>query len=138
MHPTELLEGALTRSIIGAFYEVYNVLDFGFREHIYTNALEKELRARGHTVEREVRVVVCYKGEPIAVQVIDMVVDGKVVVEVKSTPNLHPSAARQLENYLRATDLKVGLLLHFGLEAKFQRTVDTKRRKRKPTTKNNS
>src|SRR5213082_3150709 len=98
MHQIELLEGALTRSIIGAFYEVYNVLDFGFREHIYTNALEKELRARGHTVEREVRVVVFYKGEPIAVQVIDMVVDGKVIVEVKSTANLHPSAARQLEN----------------------------------------
>ena len=45
MHRTELLEGALTRSIIGAFYEVYNILDFGFREHVYTNALEKELRA---------------------------------------------------------------------------------------------
>src|SRR5206468_6968767 len=110
--------------LIGAFYEVYNTLDFGFLEHIYKSALEKEIRARGLRVEREVRVVVEYKTEPIAVQIIDMVVEGKVIVEVKSTEHLRAGSLRQLQNYLRATDLEVGLLLHFGLEAKFHRFVD--------------
>ena len=129
MRPPELVEGALTRSIIGAFYEVYNTLDFGFHEHIYKEALAKELRALGHRVEREVRVVVYYKGEPIAVQIIDMIVDGKVVVEAKASAEVRPAWGRQLQNYLRATDLEVGLLLHFGLEAKFYRVVELRSRK---------
>ncbi|HWC47156.1 MAG TPA: GxxExxY protein [Casimicrobiaceae bacterium] len=129
MRPQELVEGALTRSIIGAFYEVYNTLDFGFLEHIYKEALAKELRALGHRVEREVRVVVYYKGEPIAVQIIDMIVDGKVVVEAKASAEVRPAWGRQLQNYLRATDLEVGLLLHFGLEAKFYRAVELRSRK---------
>ena len=129
MRPQELVEGALTRSIIGAFYEVYNTLDFGFLEHIYKEALAKELRALGHRVEREVRVVVYYKGEPIAVQIIDMIVDGKVVVEAKASAEVRPAWGRQLQNYLRATDLEVGLLLHFGLEAKFYRVVELRSRK---------
>ena len=133
MSRTELVEGALTHSIIRAFYEVYNDLDFGFYEHIYKAALEKELRARGHRVDREVRVVVYYKGEPIAVQIIDMVVDGKVVVEAKSTADVRPAWGRQLQNYLRATELEVGLLLHFGLEAKFYRVVDLRSRKGRKT-----
>jgi GxxExxY protein len=129
VRPQELVEGALTRSIIGAFYEVYNTLDFGFLEHIYKEALAKELRALGHRVEREVRVVVYYKGEPIAVQIIDMIVDGKVVVEAKASAEVRPAWGRQLQNYLRATDLEVGLLLHFGLEAKFYRVVELRSRK---------
>ena len=129
MRPPELIEGALTRSIIGAFHEVYNTLDFGFLEHIYKEALAKELRDRGHRVDREVRVVVYYMGDPIAVQIIDMIVDGKVVVEVKASADVRASWGRQLQNYLRATDLEVGLLLHFGLEAKFYRVVELRSRK---------
>lgn len=129
MKGSELIEGALTRSIIGAFYEVYNALDFGFLEHIYKEALAKELRARGHRVDREARVVVYYKGEPIAVQIIDMIVDGKVVVEVKASAEVRAAWGRQLQNYLRATDLEVGMLLHFGLEAKFYRVVELRSRK---------
>lgn len=133
MPRTELLEAALTDSIIGAFYDVYSDLDFGFLEHVYKSALEKELIARGHRVEREVRVVVYYKGEPIAVQIIDMVVDGKVVVEVKATTDVRPAWGRQVHNYLRATDLEVGLLLHFGLEPKFYRVVELHSRKKRKT-----
>lgn len=129
MRPTELIEGGRTRSIIGAFYEVYNTLDFGFLELVYKEALAKELVARGHQVDREVRVVVYYKGEPIAVQIIDMIVDGKVIVEVKASAEVRAAWGRQLQNYLRATDLEVGLLLHFGLEAKFYRVVELRSRK---------
>lgn len=83
-----LVEEELTRSIIGAFYEVYNTLGFGFLEHIYIMALERELRARGHHVDREVSVRVMYKGEQLSCQRLDMVVDGKVIVETKSTRDL--------------------------------------------------
>jgi GxxExxY protein len=133
MKHIELLLGGLTRSIIAAFYQVYNTLDFGFLERIYKNALEKELVAAGHKVEREVRVVVYYKGEPIAVQIIDMIVDGKVIVEVKAAAEFRAAWGRQLQNYLRATDLEVGLLLHFGLEAKFYRVVELRSRKLRKT-----
>jgi GxxExxY protein len=101
---------------------VYKSLGFGFLEHVYILALERELLARNHRVARELSVRVMYKGEELCAQRIDMVVDDKVVVELKSTFHLHPSADRQLYSYLRSTNLEVGLLLHFGREAKFYRS----------------
>ncbi|HEY2377469.1 MAG TPA: GxxExxY protein [Gemmatimonadaceae bacterium] len=114
----------LTRSVIGGFYEVYNTLGFGFLEHVYKGALERELLARGHEVQREVGIIVRYKGEQIAVQRFDMIVDEKLLVEAKATIDLHGGAQRQVYNYLRASGLEVGLLLHFGLEPKFYRIAD--------------
>jgi GxxExxY protein len=128
MRGTKLIEEPITREIIGAFYEVYNTLGFGFLEHIYVMALERELRSRGHLVRREIGVCVMYKGEELAYQRLDMIVDDKVVVEVKSTYELHAAAKRQVYNYLRATNLEVGLLLHFGPEPKFYRSVHRKSR----------
>ena len=125
MADDSLIEGQLTESVIGAFYEVYNLLGFRFLEQVYLAALERELRARHHAVGREVWVPVFYKGEIIARQRIDMIVDGKLVVEVKSTHDLHKSAPRQVYNYLRATTLQVGLLLHFGPDPAFHRLVHT-------------
>ena len=121
----ELIDERLTYSIIGAFFDVYNYLGFGFLENIYKAALERELVARGHRVAREVYVPVYYKGELIGRQRIDMIVDGRVIVEVKSTHALQPIAARQLRNYLRATNLRVGLLLHFGPMANYERCVSS-------------
>jgi GxxExxY protein len=114
-----LLEERLTGSIIGAFYEVYRSLGYGFLEHVYITAIERELLRRNHAVAREVNVHVMYKGEFLCTQRLDMVVDEKVVVETKATYELHPAAQRQLYNYLRATKLNVGLLLHFGREPQF-------------------
>ena len=114
-------EERLVYSVIGAFYEVYNILGYGLLEHLYVMALERELRARGHCVGREVAVPVIYKGETLGVQRIDLMVDERLVVETKSTFQLHPSAIRQTYNYLRATRLRAGLLLHFGPEARFYR-----------------
>jgi GxxExxY protein len=116
-----LFEQTLTRSVIGAFFEVYNNLGFGFIEHLYVMALERELRARGHKVAREVWTRVAYKGEELGIQRIDMIVDDKLVVEVKATSKLPESAKRQLYNYLHATNLEVGLLLHFGTKAGIHR-----------------
>jgi len=119
-----------TEAVIGAFYEVYNTLGFGFLEHIYIMALERELIARGHHVDREVGVRVMYKGEELGTQRLDMIVDGRVVVETKSTIDLNRSARRQVYNYLNATNLEVGLLLHFGPVAAFFREFRSTPRKK--------
>jgi GxxExxY protein len=79
---TKLIEQQLTRVVIGAFYEVYNTLGFGFLEHIYVMALERELRHSGHQIRREVGVCVMYKDEELAHQRLDMIVDDKLIVEV--------------------------------------------------------
>ena len=126
-----LVEEQLTHSILGAFFEVYNELGYGFLEHLYVLALERELMARGHHVEREVAVTVSYKGAELGKQRIDLVVDGKIVLEAKSTQELHKSATRQILNYLRATDLQVGFLLHFGPKPKFFRLIDQRKKSAK-------
>ena len=120
-----LQQEALTRSAIGAFYDVYNCLGFGFLEHLYLLALEQELRARGHLVIRELGVQVHVKGFPLGIQRLDMVVDSVLVIEAKSTYHLAPDARRQLCNHLRATNLEIGLLLHFGPTPKFFREIAT-------------
>lgn len=119
----ELIEQRLTHSVIGAFFEVYNTLGYGFLEHLYVRAMERELRARGHCVAREVAVQVMYKESELGIQRLDLVVDDKLVVEAKASSELHKAASRQLYNYLRATNLKVGLLLHFGPEPTFYRII---------------
>lgn len=123
MATAPLLEESVTRSIIGAFFDVYNTLGFGFLERLYVLALERELRQRGHYVEREFRVRIIYKEELLGIQRLDLVVDHKVVIEVKANYELHKADRRQLFNYLRASDLEVGLLLHFGPSAKFYRLI---------------
>ena len=129
MHPDDLIERELTSGILGAFYEVYNQLGFGFLEFIYALALERELIARGYSVRREVVVDVHYKGELLAQQRVDMLVNEKVLLELKSTAIL-PAAARRLTlNYLRASTLEVALLLHFGPEPAFHRFVNSRRRR---------
>jgi len=127
-----LFEERLTHSVIGAFFDVYNTLGFGFLEHIYVMALERELIAREHRVAREVAVRVLYKGHELAEQRLDMIVDDKLVVETKATHELHKSANRQVYNYLRSTNLEIGLLLHFGPEAHFYRMI-YRNQKRNPS-----
>ena len=123
MTENELIEAPLTRSVIGAFFDVYNALGYGFLEHVYVLALERELLDRGHRVAREVGVRVMYRGTELAQQRIDMMVDERLIVETKSTQELHRAAERQVYNYLRATGFQVGLLLHFRPEPRFYRTI---------------
>jgi GxxExxY protein len=119
-----LIERELTGAVIGAFYAVYNALGTGFLETVYLAALTAELRRRGHRVDREVMVPVYYRNQTVRSQRLDMLVDGRLVVEAKSARKLHYHATRQLYNYLRGTRLKVGLLLHFGPRPKFYRVVN--------------
>jgi len=120
-----LIERETTDHVIGAFFEVYNGLGFGFLERIYADALEFELLARSRKVRREVAVPVWYKGKQLSSQRVDMIVDDKVLLEIKSTHVLPPTAERQFLNYLRASTLEVGLLLHFGPQPRFHRRVNS-------------
>ena len=122
------IDDPLTHSVIGAFYEVYNTLGFGFLERVYKKALEQELLALGHHVDRESSASVYYKGKVLEQQRIDMLVDRRLVIEAKATHDLPKIARRQLYNYLRATNLELGLLLHFGPEPCFYRIEYEKRR----------
>ena len=128
-----LLERDLTGSILDSFRDVHRELGFGYREYIYALALERDLVAKGHRVDREVAVMVYYRGEPLARQTLDMIVGEKVVIENKATEHLSPGAHLQLFSYLCATNLEVGLLLHFGRKAKFQRVICENRLKHRRT-----
>jgi GxxExxY protein len=121
-----LLEGELTGEIIGAFYECYNELGFNRLESVYRRAMAIELRIRGLRAAVEAPVEVHYKGVPVGFFRLDLLVEGRVVVEVKATSVLGPTDKRQLLNYLRASNLEVGLLLHFGPEPKFHRFATKK------------
>ena len=125
MRDERLLEPETTGHVIGAFFDVYNKLGFGFLEHVYAEALQRELRKRARKVRREQLVEIWYGGELLTRQRVDMIVDDKVLVEIKSTPVLPPTAQRQLLNYLRATTLQVGIVLHFGPEPRFYRKIHT-------------
>jgi GxxExxY protein len=121
----ELLHGHITHSIIGCFYEVYNILGFGLFEKAYAESLAIELESRGHVVRREVPTQIMYKTRPVAMYKTDIIVDDAVVLEVKSTHRLNREDPRQVLNYLRATKWEVGLLLHFGPQPAFYRMVAT-------------
>ena len=122
-------EQALYTSVIGAFYEVYNHLGFGFLETYYVRALEWELRERGHDVRREVGIRMRYKHLVLGRLRLDMIVDGSLVVEAKSTAIIAPFSSRQIYNYLRASNLELGLLLHFGPKPLFKRIFCRERHK---------
>jgi GxxExxY protein len=119
----QLVERELTGRIIECFFTVYNTFDFGMLEGVYRNALAVELSRHGLNARTEVPIEVMYRGVDVGFFRIDLLVEGKVAVEVKATELLAPTAKRQLLNYLRVSDLDVGLLLHFGLEPKFHRLV---------------
>ncbi len=126
-----LLESGLTDQIIGAFFHVYDVLGFGFLESVYTHALAYELRQRGMHVECEVVIDVWYGSQLVGRFKADMIVEERVLVENKASQQVVAADRKQLMNYLRGTSIEVGLLLHFGPKAGFQRIVYSNRAKPK-------
>lgn len=116
-------EEDLTRAIIGAFYYVYNQLGFGFVESVYAAALERLLIRRGFRVAREVVVPIYFEHEIVAHQRLDFIVEDRVVLELKAGEALSRHAAPQLFNYLRATNLEIGFVFHFGKEPRFYRVA---------------
>lgn len=104
----------LTGRILSAAFEVANTLGHGFLESVYQKALAHELVLAGLPVERERAFKVIYKGTEIGTYVADMIVDSRVVVELKAVEALGPAHTAQCLNYLKAGDIKVGLLINFG------------------------
>ena len=120
-----LLEEAVTRKIIGCFFEICHKLRPGFLEAVYKKALEIELNRAGCRFERESPLSVYYDGERLARYNADFVVDGRVVVEVKATTALIRADKSQLINCMSCLDLEVGLLLQFGPNPEFKRVIFT-------------
>ena len=113
----------ITDKIIKGFFKVYNTLGYGFLEKIYENALFIELVAMGLFVERQKQIKVYYEGNRVGEYFTDLLVDNCVIVELKATETLCEDHEFQLINYLKATDLEVGLLLNFGKKPIFRRKV---------------
>lgn len=112
---------------MGCFFEVYNELGFGLLETLYARALEITLRDRGLWVDREYPIIVMFRGQQIGFQRIDMLVERRVIVELKSTPRLAESARRQLRSYVTTLGLDLGILLHFGPVPTFYRELGGRR-----------
>jgi GxxExxY protein len=111
----------LTDAIICCFYTVYNTLGHGFLEKVYENAMFAELEMRGISAKTQNPISVFYGDRQVGEYFADILVDDKVIVEVKAVKNLAPEHEAQLLNYLKATDTEVGLLLNFGLRPQIKR-----------------
>lgn len=127
---TDLLKRRdLTASIIGVFFAVYNELGHGFLEAIYELAMALALEQIGMTVERQKPIDVWFRGHRIGQYRADLVVDNTVLLELKAARNLDAAFEKQILNYLRGTDLEIGLLLNFGQRPEFRRFVFENSRK---------
>ncbi len=117
------LHSDITGLIIKAFFNVYNKLGYGFLEKVYVNALLIELRRMRLFCSSQVPIKVFYDELEIGFYIADIVVNDSVIIEVKAAEALCEEHEAQLTNYLKATEIEVGLLLNFGKKAEFKRKV---------------
>lgn len=113
---TRILHGEVTERILGAAFEVHNILGYGFLEKVYQRALQAELIRRGCTVAMEHPLKVFFKGVVVGEYFADLLVDESVIVEVKVARSYNSADEAQLLNELKATGTRVGLLVNFGRE----------------------
>ncbi len=118
-----------TEKIIKCFYETYNVLGYGFLEKVYENALLKELKANGFECENQKEISVSYKGDKVGKYYADILIDNEIILELKATESLCEEHEYQLINYLKATNIELGLLLNFGKRPEIRRKIFTNDRK---------
>ena len=119
----------LTEKIIGAFFEVYNELGYGFSESVYENALLLELEKEGLKAEHQIPIKVYYQGQVIGKYWADILVNDAVILELKAVRQILQEHEAQLLNYLKATQYEVGLLLNFGPKAQHFRKIYDNNRK---------
>ena len=113
----------LTAKIIDCDFKVHNHLGFGLLESVYQNALLIELSRAGLQAEKGKKIQVNYSGEVIGDFIADIIVEGKVILELKSVNQIHSAHEAQLINYLKATGIEVGLLINFGEKVEIKRKV---------------
>ena len=124
-----LKHSELTGKIIKAFYTVYNTLGYGFLEKVYENAMFVELQEMNLDVVKQAPIKVFYKGQEVGEYFADLIVENSVIIELKSAENLSKANESQLLNYLKATEIEVGLLMNFGTTAEYRRKVFENNRK---------
>jgi GxxExxY protein len=115
----------LTAKIIECAYKVHNKLGFGFLESVYQNALMIELDKAGLSAEPQAPIKVFYDDRIVGDFIADIIVEDKVILELKSVKELHPAHEAQLTNYLKATGIEVGLLINFAESVQIKRRVFT-------------
>lgn len=125
-----LKHAELTEIIIGAFYAVYNGLGYGFLEKVYENALAHELTKRGLRVKQQERIFVHYDGRLVGEYYADILVEDKIILELKAAEELNEAFTAQLPNYLKATTCEVGYVMNFGPEPKYERRYFSNERKK--------
>ena len=125
----------VTEKIIQAFYKVDNTLGWGFLEKVYEKAMYIELTAMGLKVDRQKKILVYYLGNVVGDYCSDLTVEDVVIGEIKSNQVLVEENEFQLINYLKATNIEVGLLLNFGKKAEIRRKVYDNNLKAWQTTK---
>jgi len=127
------LHNDITDKIIKAYYKVYNSLGYGFLEKVYHNALLIELRRMGLDCKSQYPIKVYYEDFQVGEYYADIIVENLVIIENKASEILVEEHEYQLINYLKATELEVGLLLNFGKKPEFKRKIFTNNRKLKNT-----
>ena len=120
----DLKHKKITEAIIGSAFEVYNILGYGFLEKVYQRAMQVELLSRGHSAQLEHAIKVNFKGVVVGEYSADLFVDDKVIVELKVAKKYCSQDEPQLLNELKATGIKVGILINFGREkVEFKRFI---------------
>jgi GxxExxY protein len=128
-HMTKLLHKDLTEIIIGVFYDVYNTLGYGFLEKVYETAMAIELDERGVYFDDQYPIDVFYKSHKVGKYFADLIVENSVIIELKANEYIRKDDEYQLLNYLKATNIEVGLLLNFGKKPEFKRIAFSNVRK---------
>ena len=126
---SNILYHELTKSIIKLFYEVYNELGHGFLEKVYQNAMYLELRSQGFKVEPQRQIKVYYKNELVGDFFADLLINDVIILELKACDSLVKAHYVQTLNYLKATNIEIGLLLNFGEKPEIKRLIFTNNRK---------
>src|SRR5512138_863309 len=121
----EYLHQDLTEKIIKVFYEVYSELGFGFLEKVYQKSMTLALEQSGLTCKCEVKIKVSFRGQVVGEYYSDIVVNDCVILELKACESLAPGHETQLLNYLRSTNIEIGLLLNFGSKPEIKRKIFT-------------
>lgn len=124
-----LLHKSITDAILKVYYEVYNELGYGFLEKVYQNAMYFELKSLGYKVEAQKQIKVYFKKQLVGEYYSDLLVEDKVIVELKATELIMNVHLAKIMNYLKATPIEVGMLLNFGEEPEFKRLIYTNDRK---------
>jgi GxxExxY protein len=106
----------LSYRIMEAVFEIHNQLGPGFTEEIYERALTTELEARGIPFETQKSITITYKGKTLGTYRLDLLVDGKIIIELKAVSSLNDLFKQQLVSYLKATNLRLGILINFGTQ----------------------